>query len=196
MSDELEFDGGIVNDDGDYEEDIDEYGDEDENIDDHEHQDEDIDKSGKIQVKKDDEDNDQNSEINQFDDLIHTVTTKKNINRRKVSGYPIISFTEHTKLFSVLCDYLSKSKFDIHPGMEGEDEVLSGDIFRVARFWITNRHKWPLPLSISRHIVGNTFEKVDVNNMLFVEDLDFHDDNHDEYRFHYNFNAKPYGNIC
>lgn len=196
MADEIEFDGGVFNDDGENIEEFEEYGDEDEKIDDHEGYDKDIEKSDRIVLNKENDD-DPNHQINQFDDLITTTTIpKKNINQRKISGYPIISFIEHTKLYSILCDYLSNSKLEIHPGMETEEEVLSGDIFRIARLWIANRDKWPLPLGIDRHILGNTFEKVDINTMLLVEDLDFHDDNNDEYRFHYNFNLTPYGNAC
>lgn len=195
MSDEIEFDGGAVNDDGIIDGDEDEYGDEDEDIDDHANQDEDIDKSAKIKTDKTD-DEDPSSEINQFDDFEQPVILKKNANRKKVSGYPIVSFIEHTRIYSVLCDYLSLSKFDIPSGMSNEEEVKSCDIFRVARFWIANRDKWPLPLGISRQVTVSTVENVNINNMMFMEDLDFHDDNNDEYRFHYNFNAQPYSNAC
>lgn len=196
MSEEIEFDGGAVNDDGNYDVDEDEYGDDDEIIDDHANQDEDIDKSGKVKTEVLEDNEDPSLEINNFDDFEQVNVSNNNTNRRKLSGYPIMSFIEHTKLYSILCDYLSRSKFELPIGMLDEKEVKSCDVFRIARFWIANRAKFPLPLGIDRIIVGNNIEKVDVNKILSVEDLDFHDDNHDEHRFYYNFNSEPYGNAC
>ena len=195
MAEEIEFDGGMLNDDGEYGDNIEEYDDEDELIDDHANQDEDIDKSWKVSEKKE-EDDDQFFELNYLEDTVQITSSKKSIPKRKTSGYPIISFTEHTKLYSILCDYLSKSKIDIPVEMENEEEVKSCDIYRIARFWIANRRKYNLPLTVERQITGNNIEKVDVNDAIFHDDLDFHDDNNDEYRFYYNFNSEPYNNAC
>lgn len=193
MYSELEFDGGAINDDGDYDQDEDDFDDTDIQVDDHENQDEDFDKSGKTKEEKP-LDEDLIDDINNFEELVTTTTLTKGKGRRKVSGYPIISFTEYVALYSNLCDYISKSKIEIPPEMADEEEVKSCDIYRTARFWIRNRSKYPIPLGISRHILGNTYENVDVNKSILFEELDFHDDNNDEYRFDFNFNKTNYNN--
>lgn len=168
------------------------YDDEDEKYDDYANQDEDIDKTGKQKEEKT-EIEDIPIDMDNFDDLTRPSTSSSVLSKRKTSGYPIVSFIEHTKLYAVLCEYLSQSKIDIPPEIMDSPEIMSGDIFRAARYWISVRDKFPIPLSIDRHIVGSTHEIVDINKSIFMEDLDFHDDNNDEYRFHYNFNSKPYG---
>lgn len=195
MSEEIEFDGGAVNDDGVIELEDDYEGDDDDVIDDYANQDEEVDNSYKVkQVENNNDDVDVDADF--FDELTQVNNFTKTYAKKKISGYPIVSFIEHTKVYATLCDYISKSKIDVPPEMLDEEEVKTGDAFRISRFWITNRDKYPLPLGISRIVVGNNVENVNINNSLLMEDLDFHDDNNDEHRFHQNFNAKPYDNSC
>lgn len=192
----FDLDGGAFNDDGDEYDDPEEYDDDDEKIDDYAAQNDGIDNSAKNKTQNDDKGEDENLEINQFEDFTTITTVSKNTNKKRTSGYPIVSFTEEAKIFSSLVEYLSKTKIDVAPGLEKEEIYQSGDIFAISRFWIANRKKYPLPLGIDRHILGKTFEKIDPNKMVFVSDLYFHDENHDEHRFDWNFNDKPYKNIC
>lgn len=176
------------------EEEEEEYGDEDFVTDEYANQNEDIDNLNKSNQKGDEED-DNIVDINQVEE-IETVVIKKDTNKITTSGYPIISFIEHTKIYSTLCDYISKSQLEVPESMENEPEVLSGDTFRIARFWINNRRRWPIPLTIKRHIQGNIYEDVDPNNLMFMDEIGFKDDNDDTHLFYQNFHPEPYDNSC
>ena len=167
--------------DDDYDYDINEY----------ENQDEDIDDS---QKKKSDKNDDENFDLDQIQEFDNSMNIYNNPKRKKTTGIIKMTDYEFAKLYGTLADYIMTSRLEIPEEMENEEEVKSGDVFRIARFWINNRKKYPLNVKIERHLYGNIKEKVDPTKLLTNEDLEFNDDNTDSYKFVYNFRNKPYEN--
>lgn len=188
-------DHGFVNDDDKYgsddEQNNDNY-DEDYEINEYENQDQDIDESLKKKVEKDDED--ELFDIDQIQDFDTSMNIYNNPKRKKTSGIIKMSDYEFAKLYGTITDYIVTSRIEIPEEMEKEEEVKSGDAFRIARFWINNRKKYPLNAKIERQLYGNVKERVDPTKLLTNEDLEFNDDNTDSYKFVYNFRDKPYNN--
>lgn len=116
----------------------------------------------------------------------------KNTKRKKKSGIIKMSKYEYAKLYGSLAYNLINSVIELPPEMEKEDIVETGDCFSISRFWIANRHKYPIPLSILRNLYLKTNEVVDPAKLLIDDDLSFKDDNDDTERFNYNFRDKPY----
>lgn len=166
--------------------------DDDYEINEYENQDEDIDESFKKKVDKEEED--ELFEIDQIQDFDTSMNIYNNPKRKKTSGIIKMTDYEFAKLYGTFADYIMTSRLEIPPEMEDEEEVKSGDVYRIARFWINNRKKYPLNSKIERHLYGNVKERVDPTKLLTNEDLEFHDDNSDSYKFTYNFRDKPYEN--
>lgn len=167
--------------------------DEDIKINDYEGQDGDIDNSNK-KIVSGEEDEDL-FELNQDEDFEKKYTNQYHQNPKKEkSGYPILSFFEYSKIFSELAKYIADNKISVPESMIDEEEVLSGDVIRISRFWIKNRKRWPLPITIPRHLYKKKFEIIDPNKLPTEDELSFRDENDDTFRFDYNFRDKPYEN--
>lgn len=160
-------------------------------VDDYAGQDGDVDNSRKIKEVKDDDD-EVLFDLNDAGEFERKFTSHHLQTRKKTSGYPIISSFEDAKLYGLLTEYIVTNKFSVPIGMEETEVVKSGDAFRIARFWITNRRTWAIPMELSKNLYGKTVEMVDPNKLESHDDLAFHDDNNDEYRFDYNFHDEPY----
>ncbi|MDR3597169.1 hypothetical protein [Clostridium sp.] len=190
MEDIPEYENNVDNnsENGDYDDNFDD----DSDIDDHANQDADIDESSKKQVQKEEEDNlmDTDQDIN----FGPQTTIYNNLKRKKTSGILKISLPEYSRTYGTLTKYIMEGKIDIPEEMKEEEEVKSGDAFRIARFWIFNRHKYPLPLTLGRELYQKVVEYVDINKLVLEDELEFNDDNSDSYKFFYNYRDKPYDN--
>lgn len=191
MEDNFENDANIVDEPNEEFNEENEDFDEDHNVNDYEGQDGDVDTSRKVKEVKNDDD-EVLFDLNFIGDFEKKFTTHHLHSKKKNSGYPIISSFEHAKLYGLLTEYIMLNKFSVPPGMETEEVVLSGDAFRIAMFWLRNRKTWPIPLELSKNLHGRFIEMVDPNKIETHEDLAFHDDDNDEYRFDFNFHDEPY----
>lgn len=120
--------------------------------------------------------------------------TYRNVKRVKKSNIIKISKYEYSRLYGNLAQYLMESRFEVPPDLERENpEIINScDCFIISRFWIENRHKYPLPMALSRNLYLKTDEIVDVGKLKTEDELSFKDEEDDTYRFHYNFRDKPY----
>lgn len=163
----------------------------DNDIDDYEGQDEDINNSGKKEIIKDDDD-DVLFDLNDIDEFEKKFTTTNNQIKKKSSGYPIISSNEYAKLYGLLTTYIVDNKISVPKDMEDLEIIKSSDAFRIAKYWLDNRKIWPIPMELEKHLYDKTIEMVNPNKLETHDDLSFHDDNNDEYRYDYNFHDEPY----
>jgi hypothetical protein len=141
--------------------------------------------------KKEKEDDDL-FELNNANDFERKFTSHHLQVLKKSSGYPIISSFEYTKLYGLITEYIVNNKFSVPKEMEELEVVKSGDAFRIAMFWLNNRKTWPIPMELMKNLHGRTVEMVDPNKLETHDDLAFHDDDNDEYRFDWNFHDEPY----
>lgn len=167
--------------------------DEDHDIDDYAGQDTDIDNSGKKNLEKNkNDDNDDLFDLNDIDDFEKKYNTNGTIVKKKTSGYPVISQAEEAKLYGLLTTYIIENKLSVPEGMKDEEIMQSGDAYRIARFWLDNRDKYPIDMKLSKNLYGKVVEMVDPNKLKTHHECGFHDDNNDEYRFAWNFRNEPY----
>lgn len=118
----------------------------------------------------------------------------KNKKRVKKSGIIKISKYEYSKLYGTLAISLMESKIDVPIELINENPhiIQTCDVFIISRFWINNRSRYALPMSLLRNLYHKTDETVDISKLKTDDDLSFKDEQDDTYRFDYNFREKPY----
>jgi len=160
-------------------------------INDYENQDEGIDLSAKTH-KNEEEDEDEDIILEDKDYTIVPVKNKINIIKGKKSNIKKISKYEYSKIYGILTKYIVDSSINVPEEMLNEEEVKSGDAFRISRFWIENRKKYKLPLNLYRNLYLKVNETIELDSLLTESDLSFRDEESDHEKFWYNFRDKPY----
>lgn len=115
-----------------------------------------------------------------------------NSRRKKKSNFKKITIYEYSKLYGTLAQHIMNSEIKLPEKMLDTYEVKTGDVFIISRFWINNRHIYPLPTNLIRLLYSNVTEIVNPSTLLLDNDLDFKDENDDTERFYYNFRSGPY----
>lgn len=162
--------------------DIDEYGHQIDGI---------VDVSNKIIDTKNDEDETQ-FDLNTSDNYRDFYEVFNNSKRKKKSNFPKFTKYEYSKLYGTLAQYIMFSNIKVPEEMKETYEVRTGDEFIIARYWIKNRKKYPLPTNLLRVLYLNVSETINPSNLYDEDDLSFKDDNDDTDRFYYNFRSSPY----
>lgn len=172
---------------------LDEFGiDEDVIINDYEGQDTELINDGDNEI---DNDNDEDEDIldGMIDvDFVSTFTTNFTPKYKRTSGISKLSKYEYSVLYGKLAQYIQQNKISIPNGLLEDNEIKSGDIFRISRRWIQRRNEFPIPISIQRMLFHGSMEKKNPADLKIDEDYDFKDENDDTYRFYYNFRKNPY----
>uniref|UniRef100_A0A6C0BDG8 Uncharacterized protein n=1 Tax=viral metagenome TaxID=1070528 RepID=A0A6C0BDG8_9ZZZZ len=170
--------------------------DDDVSIDEYKGQDFDIQDLSKIKERTEDD-----GEDDLMFDLDETIDFETSLNysiyskKKTKSNISKITKYEFSKLVGNLSQYIADSKIDIPDDMTDEKIIETGDAIKIALFWVENRKKYKIPLSIKRTICNGVVEELDPSTLEIDDDYHFTDDNDvTSERFYQNFREKPYLN--